>query len=245
MSRISVALALAAVLTCATGAAKGNDNVERLVALGKLWATIKCFHPGLDEAHPEWWDQALLTAVPAVETASSQSTYRAAINDMLALLRDPVTRVDVPGQLSTPVAFGFVEAQLRDGVLVLTSGKTAGDPLESLQPALKLLPQARGVIFDLRAGPVHPWLWATTQFFPDSTGPVSLPAHRFRVHAGNVTPTGAQDTAFFSGSVTGPRPAASGENWRPSSSRVPGQRQHPSAPAGCCPASGGHRLHRR
>ena len=56
-----MALALAAVLTCATGAAKGNGNVERLVALGKLWATIKYFHPGLDEAHPESWDQALLT----------------------------------------------------------------------------------------------------------------------------------------------------------------------------------------
>ena len=36
-----MALALGAVLTCATGAAKGNDNVERLVALGKLWATIR------------------------------------------------------------------------------------------------------------------------------------------------------------------------------------------------------------
>ena len=65
MSRLSVALALAAVLTCATGAAKGHDNVERLVALGKLWATIKYFHPGrgqdalllglartLEQAHP-------------------------------------------------------------------------------------------------------------------------------------------------------------------------------------------------
>ena len=124
-------------LTCATGAAKGNDNVERLVALGKLWATIKYFHPGLDEAHPESWDQALLTAIPAVEAASSQSMYRAAISDMLAVLRDPVTRVDVPGSTSSAMALGFVEAQLRDGVLVLTSGKTAADPLESLQPALK------------------------------------------------------------------------------------------------------------
>ena len=50
------------------------------------------------------------------------------------------------------MALGFVEAQLRDGVFVLTSGKTAADPLESLQPALKLLPQAGGVIFDLRPG---------------------------------------------------------------------------------------------
>ena len=73
----------------------------------------------------------------------SQSTYRAAISDMLAVLRDPVTRVDVPESSSSAMAFGFVEAQLRDGVLVLTSGKTAADPLESLQPALKLLPQAR------------------------------------------------------------------------------------------------------
>lgn len=207
MIRISLALTLAAALTCATGAAKGNDNVERLVALGKLWATIKYFHPGLDEAHPEWWDQALLTAVPAVEAASSQSAYRAAINDMLALLRDPVTRVDVPGPLSPAVAFGFVEAQLRDGVLVLTSGKTAGDPLVSLQPAVKLLPQARSVIFDLRSGPVHPWLWGPP-LFPDSPGPVSFPAHRFRVHAGNVTPTGAQDTLFLSGSVTRAAPSA-------------------------------------
>jgi hypothetical protein len=146
MSRISLALTLAAAMTCATVAANGSDNVERLAALGKLWATIKYFHPGLDEAHPEWWDQALLTAVPAVEAASSQSAYRAAIEDMLAVLRDPVTRVDVPGPLSRAIAFGFVEAQLRDGVLILTGGKTAGDALESLQPAAKLLPQARSVI---------------------------------------------------------------------------------------------------
>ena len=127
---------------------------------------------------------------------------------MLAVLRDPVTRVDVPESPSSAMAFGFVEAQLRDGVLVLTSGKTAADPLESLQPALKLLPQAGGVIFDLRPGPVHPWLWATTQLFPASAGPVFFPAHRFRVHAGNVTPTGAETTLFFSGSVTRAAPSS-------------------------------------
>ena len=83
------------------------------------------------------------------EAAPSQGAYRAALNDMLALLRDPVTRVDVPGPLSPAVAIGFVEVQFRDGVLVLTSGKTAGDPLESLQPAEKLLSQAHAVIFDM------------------------------------------------------------------------------------------------
>ena len=203
-----MAVALAAALTYATAEAQGKDNVDRLVALGKLWATIKYFHPGIDEAHPEWWDQALLAAVPAVEAASSQGAYVEAINDMLALLRDSVTRVDAPGIYAPALAFGFVDAQIRDGVLVLTSGKTAGDPLEPLQAAVTLLPQARSVIFDLRPGPVHPWLWAATQLFPAATAPVSFPAHRFRVHAGNVTPTGAQDTLFLSGSVTRAAPSA-------------------------------------
>ena len=207
MSRISLALALAAVLTSHTGAARGNENVERLVAMGKLWATVKYFHPGLDEAHPEWWDQALLTAVPAVEASSSQSTYRAAMNDMLALLRDPVTRVDVPDPLSPAVAFGYVEAQLRDGVLVLTSGRTAGDPLESLQPAAKLfLRHARSYSTCVPARYIPGYGGGVV--LPASTGPVSYPAHRFRVHAGNVTPTGAQDTLFLSGSVTRTAPSA-------------------------------------
>ena len=42
MWRISVPL-LIAVLACVTQAATSNHDVDRLVAVGKLWATIKSF----------------------------------------------------------------------------------------------------------------------------------------------------------------------------------------------------------
>ena len=151
---------------------------------------------------------------------------------MLALLRDPVTRVDVPEPSSLRNCVWFRRGAAPRRSARLDEWQDGRRPARV--PATGCETLTSGARRHLRPAsrPGASLALGTTQLFPDSTGPVSFPAHRFRVHAGNVTPTGAQDTAFFSGSVTRAAPScAGGEDWRPSSSRVPGQRQHPAAPA--------------
>src|SRR5579875_854897 len=63
---------------------------ERLLATGKLWITIKYFHPYLAYRDIDW-DKALIDALPAVREAKSSSEYAAALNKLLAPLNDPET----------------------------------------------------------------------------------------------------------------------------------------------------------
>jgi hypothetical protein len=69
---------------------------ERLVALCKLWGTVKYFHPYL-AYRPIDWDGALVTAIAEVSTARERAAYAAAVQKMLATLGDPATRV-IPQQ---------------------------------------------------------------------------------------------------------------------------------------------------
>jgi hypothetical protein len=92
MRRSVCAFVLLVALCTGTGAAAPEHHVERLVALGKLWASVKYFHPALRESRPGWWDQALLGAVPSIDAASSRDEYALVLNAMLARLHDPVTR---------------------------------------------------------------------------------------------------------------------------------------------------------
>jgi C-terminal processing protease CtpA/Prc len=204
-----VSLVLLGVIFVGGVAAAPPDRVDRLVPLAKLWATVKYFHPAIDESRPSVWDEALLAAVPAVDAAISRAEYAAALNAMLARLQDSATRVedDVPDP--NALASGFVRTEWRNDVLLVTGGPALADPLESLQGVVKELARAEAVIFDLRQGPVHPWLWQR-HLVPTTSSPLPLPGHRFRVHVGNVTPRGAQDAPFFSGHLTRSAPASLG-----------------------------------
>ena len=84
-------------------------------------------------------------------------------------------------------------------MLLVTSGRVAGDPLDTAGAVRKHLGEVDSVIFDLRPGSVHPWLWDGRWF---STEPLPHPAHRFRLHAGNAPIRGAEGVPFFSGLVT-------------------------------------------
>jgi hypothetical protein len=69
-------------------AAESDHAIERLAALGKLWATVNYFHPALEESQPGWCNQALLSAVPSIDVASSREEYATALNAMLGRLHD-------------------------------------------------------------------------------------------------------------------------------------------------------------
>ncbi len=65
---------------------------DRLLATGKLWITIKYFHPYLAYRDIDW-DKALVDALPKVRAATTPAEYDAAIQSMLEALKDPATHV--------------------------------------------------------------------------------------------------------------------------------------------------------
>ncbi len=198
---------VALVVLCSAGASVQSQApqsglpLSRMAATGKLWATVKYFHPSLSESNPAPWDSALLDAIPRVQAAKTAEEFAAALTAMLGSLKDPVTRVEKAEPDPPFGGFGFASVEIRDGVLIVTSGDTGGDPLDSGDRVARRLPDAKGVIFDLRPGPVHPWLW-DPRGIPLSSQAISYPAQRFRVHAGLVTPRGAEGVPYFSGSLT-------------------------------------------
>ena len=100
-------------------------RIDRLVALAKLWAAVKYFHPYLAYRDNIDWDGALVKAIPKVNAARNSAEYSAAVEDMLNVLGDPVTCVlDVPEPTSTSSAASSERQQPTfqknaDGVLVV------------------------------------------------------------------------------------------------------------------------------
>jgi C-terminal processing protease CtpA/Prc len=205
---------MAVTLLCLAGASvQSQDNqpsapLSRMAATGKLWATIKYFHPYVSESDPAAWDTALLDTIPRVQAATTREDFAAALTRMLESLHDSVTRIQRVEAEVASASFGFASVEDRDGVLVVTSGDTGGDPLDSGDKVARRLPGAKAVVFDLRPGAVHPWLWDTRSTVAVASKAISYPAHRFRVHAGLVPPRGAPDVPFFSGWLTRAAPVA-------------------------------------
>jgi C-terminal processing protease CtpA/Prc len=197
----TLAVAMAASVAVLQG--RQPDPLDRLVAASKLWATIKYFHPGVDESDPGWWDDQFLRAVPRVEAARSQAQYADALRQMIAPLRDPVTRIEQDEvEASRDLPLGFASAERRGRVLLVTTGAVNGDPLESSAPVKQALGEVDAVVFDLRRGAPHSWLWDQRLHLPLARERLAFPAHRFRVHIGNTPPRGATDVAFLGGLMT-------------------------------------------
>src|ERR1017187_2510745 len=91
------------LLASAHETSSGSVRIDRLVALAKLWAAVKYFHPYLAYRDNLDWDGALVKAIPKVNAARNNADYSAAVEDMLYALGDPVTRVlDVPAANPSP-----------------------------------------------------------------------------------------------------------------------------------------------
>jgi C-terminal processing protease CtpA/Prc len=194
-----VACLSSAVLTSALlcGQQKPIER-ERLIAAGKLWVAIHYFHPYLAWNDVDW-DQALLKTIPKIKTAKSRDDYIAALQGMLAELRDPATQIIPPEEARGSGALGFASAELlRDGVLLVKSGRMAA-PLGSADKVSRLLPQARAIVFDFREGAVHSWLLGGTQL---STRPIIRPGYRLRMQSGVHPDRGGWASPYFSGSWT-------------------------------------------
>ena len=84
---------------------------QRLIDTGKLWITVKYFHPYLAYRNDIDWDKALADALPKIRAAASPEDYVAAVNAMLATLQDPLTHVVSPADEKGKEAEGKTGSQ--------------------------------------------------------------------------------------------------------------------------------------
>jgi hypothetical protein len=102
LAAVALSVGLAAIASSARAEPLPEPG-ERLVGLARVWAKAKFFHPYLAYKDIDW-DAALIAAIPKVEAATSVAEYSAAVQGMLAVLHDPVTRVLAAPASASPAA---------------------------------------------------------------------------------------------------------------------------------------------
>jgi hypothetical protein len=221
-------LPLALSVACASKAdtqppdrAEDDARVDRLVALGRVWGTIKCFHPYLAYRDVDW-DRALIETIPQVEAAESAADLGKAMDHLLSFLDDPSAQTYVvggetestpePGAVQKDVGEEepiFVE-RLDGHVLRVVANYWAeigadarGGP--SFAPAFGECRDAQGIILDLRDRSEADWRARRTfrsklvEDLPELLSePVFLSSRRSRVHSGYPPQRGASSGGYFS-----------------------------------------------
>ena len=199
-------------------------RIDRVVALARLWAAVKYFHPYLAYRDDIDWDGALVKAIPRVNAARNAAEYSAAVADMLNALGDPVTHVlDAPAP-AKPSNSGERQPTFHknaDGVLVVAMTNYSdfedfvgtGEKLEALK---KKLPTTRAVVFDLRpaATPSEADQGGASYGFSSSglagvltTTSLDMPGERRRMHVGFAPQDGFTSGGYGSGFYLQGRPA--------------------------------------
>jgi C-terminal processing protease CtpA/Prc len=165
-------------------------RTERLAALGRLWASVKYFHPFLAYKDIDW-DAALLAALPKAAAARNAAEYTQAVESMLNALGDPVTGVLRP---AAPAAKIPAALQARDGVLIVT---IRPETASSLRAAGAAIAEAKAVVFDLRrheawagreSGSVGLLFISAGLNSRLAFGPLKAPGLRSRMHSGLASP---------------------------------------------------------
>lgn len=204
------AVLFALALPAALGAQEVPDSVRirRLAALGRLYNSVRFFHPFLGYLGIQW-DAAAAEAAGAVRVADSRESYRDALDRLLSYLNDPRTQVRdsadaIPVAVGEPVARQWVEDSV---LLVRLAPLSATDPtgfvasVAALEPEIRV---ARAIIFDLRARPGSRQS-TLIDFALSQSGisrallphPSSAPAERVRYHEGYTPDAPAQASSAF------------------------------------------------
>jgi C-terminal processing protease CtpA/Prc len=225
MKRAGILCALLVLALPTRGAAQRGEQgavaadsvrIRRLASLGKLWGYVKYFHPAIAYRENVDWDGALLDAIPRVQRATSAASYAAAVDTMLRVLNDPLTRVTAgrpagsEGSAAPEAAFGYRWAAGR--VLVITAGSYYAlfDPQvqHQLAEVADSIARASAVVFDLRS-PQATDAYGRVQLAGTLgdlqrrliSEPLATPGLRRRVYYGFESPTpfasGQYRTGFF------------------------------------------------
>jgi hypothetical protein len=181
------------------------DRADRLVAVARAWAKAKFFHPYLAYKDLDW-DAALVTAIPKVEAATTTAQYRAAVDEMLGKLGDPVTHVigatpTAPG--GSPVTDWLTTPAPGIAVVDLAGFVAGGFDFVGFhtraQQVAAAAAKAKVVVIDLRA-PGEPWLPArAVGDFVDALPAIEdWPLERFVEHRGYRTQEGQTSGSYYS-----------------------------------------------
>lgn len=221
-----------------------TQRIARLAALGRVWGAVKYFHPYL-AYRPIDWDSAFFSAYPLVNRARTPAEVAAAVQAMLDVLGDPVTRVTgtepppVGRESASPGPSSTLTRWLPDSTLVIRFS-AVGDledypgVLARLDSAGDLVDPASGVVLDLRgtqvaADPnndedIAAYFHEEGQRTPFDghlvTSPVTAPPQRARMYSGFPPQTGGTSGGYYAGFYT-----IDGTGIVPSS----GARRHPLA----------------
>ena len=189
-----------------------------MVALAKLWAAVKYFHPYLAYRDNIDWDGALVRTIPKVDAARNGAEYSAAVEGMLNELGDPVTHVltvpaPAPENSSSPAERQPIIRKNADGVLVVTMTKYSDfqdlvGTREKLEALKKELPSVHAVVFDLRpeVTPSESEQGYTSYAISESglagmltTVSLDMPGERRRMHIGYAPQDGTTSGDYSSG----------------------------------------------
>ncbi len=175
-------LALAAAQFASSHQAPGEKD-DRLLAVGKLWTTIKYFHPYLAYRDIDW-DKALVEGLPKIRAAGNTAEYRAAIESMLDALHDSSTYV-LP-EAATEQGAGFIKFEKRpDGALIVSRSESSEPNRDLVQELLKSIASSSNIVFDLRSSELLSSLLDRDDIQAALTSvPLDAPGQRTWIHNG-------------------------------------------------------------
>ncbi len=194
---------------------KERMRVERLAGLGRLWGTVKYFHPFLAYKDIDW-DGALVRAVPRVRDADTPEAFLTAINAMLDEVGDPAThaaiaptQTDSSADSSTdnnawPANGDGAAWRVVNGVAILDCRHGAQLTADRALPSAEELADIRGVVVDCRGtsrnAAVVAYLQTLVEVLADR--PVTSGTYRYREHVGYADPIDFNRGRYRSSLVT-------------------------------------------
>ncbi|HEX7359880.1 MAG TPA: S41 family peptidase [Bryobacteraceae bacterium] len=185
------------------------NGKDRLVAAGRLWVTVRYFHPHIADG-AAGWDTALVRNLPAIRAAKSPAQYVRALQSMLDVLHDPATYAFVhSAQPTGSTSLKYETASGGTLIVSETSGKSESNEAGRLQKAIR---QARGIVFDLRTdGQLSQLLDEPAVANELARAPLDGPGERIWVHHGLPPLPGSPASRFYSAFETKPGPHFGGD----------------------------------
>lgn len=132
---------------------QATSDADRLIATGKLWTTVKYFHPYLAYRDIDW-DKALVDALPNIRAAKNSAEYARALRSMLDVLHDPATYAVMNTARTSEAALHFEKRT--DGTLLVSQVASNQSAPDAIQPLAQAVGPAANVVFDLRVPPGAP-----------------------------------------------------------------------------------------
>jgi C-terminal processing protease CtpA/Prc len=176
-------IVLLAVVCCIC---TGQTSYERLAAAARLWAYVKYCDPGATAAGVDW-DAALADATPKILDAKNEQEFAAAVNGILAALKDPMTHVTARMEGDFTRLKPVVTSENGVTVVRLETGGNIYDAIQKKNAFATQLQGKRIVLFDIRGSQVGQYVLPDSlPMAKESIGPSLM----MRVHSGYANDSG-------------------------------------------------------